>query len=352
MKKLISVLLALALMLSAFCVGAFADIEGEPQHSLDIILEGNASTGYTWTVSISDESVVYVQDLGVESAEDILGAPGEYLFRICGSAAGSADITFAYLRVFEDTEPVISFTVPVTVDDALNVTASSTITLPCDEASGWAFGMEQGILEITDNGYEEGVGQVFDLAPAQDGMETLDFTLYSAEGKEPGAFTYHISVWDGNMRIDTISYSRQSVEADVPFMPEILFTTTDLEGNDITEQILAGHSLTILNFWEPWCGPCVAEMPYLEQLSQEYADRGLQILGVYASPDSEDDVAAVLEKTGVTYPILHYVREFGPLQTGYVPTTVVFNASGLIVAGPFAGAMNYASWCAMVEDLL
>ena len=73
---------------------------------------------------------------------------------------------------------------------------------------------------------------------------------------------------------------------------------------------------------------------------------------MFATPNADEDVQAVLDSTGVSDPILRYVKEFDPLQTGYVPTTVVIDKTGAIVYGPVAGALNYAGWCALVEDLL
>ena len=132
----------------------------------------------------------------------------------------------------------------------------------------------------------------------------------------------------------------------------LTFSAEDAEGSIWTEQVFADHSLTILNFWEPWCGPCVSEMPDLQEISEEYADRGVLILGIYATPDAEDDVAAVLEKTGVTYPILRYTQDFDHLQTGYVPTTVIVDSTGAIVYGPFAGALNRDGWVSLIEKYL
>lgn len=130
------------------------------------------------------------------------------------------------------------------------------------------------------------------------------------------------------------------------------FSAEDGDGNTWTEQIFAEHSLTILNFWEPWCGPCVSEMPDLQEISQEYADRGVLILGIYATPNAEADVAAVLEKTGVTYPILRYTHDFDHLQTGYVPTTVIVDRTGAIVEGPFSGALSRDGWVSLIEKYL
>lgn len=354
MKHLISFVLAIFMLLSMLPAG-FADLEGEPQACVDLYLESNPSTGYLWAAESSDESVAYVQS-SEAAAEDsdsgLVGQPFVAPFRICGSGEGTAEITFSYARPWEDAAPAMQFTVSVSVDAQLNVTASNEIVLPCSKESGWSFGTETAILEIEDNGYTEDVGQSFTLKPLADGFDTVTFTQYGLDGLLPGAFLYTIQTKADQVCIYSIDFVREVPVPDVPFAPEFLFDTTDLDGNSVTEQIFAGHSLTILNFWEPWCGPCVREMPFLQQVSQEYADKGVQIIGIYSTPDSEDDVAAVLEETGVTYPILHYVPEFDFLQTGYVPTTVFVNGSGIIVKQPFSTALNYASWVALIEELL
>lgn len=128
-----------------------------------------------------------------------------------------------------------------------------------------------------------------------------------------------------------------------------VFETVDVYGNPVDESILEGHSLIMVNLWEPWCGPCVGEMPDLERLSQDYADRGLLLLGVYAT---EDGVDKVLQETGVTYPIIRYVPEFYPFTTPYVPTTVFLTEKGDVVRAPEPGARSYEAWAELVEELL
>ena len=132
----------------------------------------------------------------------------------------------------------------------------------------------------------------------------------------------------------------------------LVFSTTDRDGKVWDESALRDYSLIMLNFWEPWCPPCVGEMPELEELWQTYADRGFLILGIYSTPGVEDEVDAVLADCGTSYPILHYCAAFDEFQTGYVPTTVFLNGEGELVGHTEIGARSLERWSGIVEDLL
>ena len=127
------------------------------------------------------------------------------------------------------------------------------------------------------------------------------------------------------------------------------FETTTLSGERADESLLAGHKLTMINFFEPWCPPCVAELPELEKLYETYAPDGFQILGVFST---EEGLEAVLAEAGVGYPVLRYVPEFDRFQTGYVPTTIFLDEQGNIVGETVIGSNSYAGWEAIVKDLM
>ena len=135
-----------------------------------------------------------------------------------------------------------------------------------------------------------------------------------------------------------------------------LFSTTDRDGETWDQSVFSSHALTMINFWEPWCGPCVGEMADLQKLQEAYADRGLLILGVYQTPGMESDVDAVLESTGAAYPILHYTGEFDIFQSGYVPTTVFLDAGSHVIgegsSALYIGSNSYDGWASVVEGLL
>lgn len=139
----------------------------------------------------------------------------------------------------------------------------------------------------------------------------------------------------------------------------VVFSTTDREGNAYDESIFADYELTLINFWEPWCGPCVGEMPDLETLYENYSDKGLLVIGVYSEAGMEADVDAILGDSGITYPILRYTPEFDAYQSGYVPTTILVDSNGNIIdtgevyldgadSTLIVGANSYSEW----EDLV
>ena len=154
------------------------------------------------------------------------------------------------------------------------------------------------------------------------------------------------------------------------------FSTEDREGTVWDETVFSQYDLTMINFWEPWCGPCVGEMPDLQRLQETYADRGLLILGVYGTPGMEQDVDEVLSQTGVQYPILHYCDSFDVFQSGYVPTTVFVDREGHVLhhelnelereylsdvikalgeeqaSALYIGSNSYDGWAAIVEAFL
>jgi thiol-disulfide isomerase/thioredoxin len=52
-----------------------------------------------------------------------------------------------------------------------------------------------------------------------------------------------------------------------------------VNGKPLTDADLKGK-VVLLDFWAVWCGPCIATFPHLREWNDEYADKGLVIIGV------------------------------------------------------------------------
>lgn len=101
----------------------------------------------------------------------------------------------------------------------------------------------------------------------------------------------------------------------------------------------------VLNFWAPWCGPCVQEMPELVELSKELAPKNVTVLGI--GIDSPANIAEFAAKYQISYPV--YVagmsgtdlsRQFGNTNGG-LPFTVLIGADGS-VRKTYLGRLKFA----------
>lgn len=52
-----------------------------------------------------------------------------------------------------------------------------------------------------------------------------------------------------------------------------------VNGSPLSDEDLKGK-VVLLDFWAVWCGPCIATFPHLREWHEQYADRGLVIIGL------------------------------------------------------------------------
>ena len=118
----------------------------------------------------------------------------------------------------------------------------------------------------------------------------LLFCLCGCGAKQPTAAPEPVSTPEASAEPETVPEPAETPESSpavqepvgiAGYEPDFRFSTTDRDGEAYDESIFAGQTLTMINFWEPWCGPCVSEMPDLEKLYQTYRDKGFLILMAY-----------------------------------------------------------------------
>ncbi len=123
------------------------------------------------------------------------------------------------------------------------------------------------------------------------------------------------------------------------------FALQDLKGKTWKLSDLKGK-VVFINFWATWCPPCREEMPSMEALHRDMADKPFQILTILSNdePKMADTFA---RKNGYTFPIL--VDRDGAVSATYgitgVPETFIVNADGLLLRkfiGPYDWNSKYA----------
>lgn len=61
--------------------------------------------------------------------------------------------------------------------------------------------------------------------------------------------------------------------------PAPTYEALQMDGTPVALADLRGD-VVLLNIWATWCKPCREEIPALDSLHQEFADRGLRVVGV------------------------------------------------------------------------
>ncbi|TET42134.1 MAG: redoxin domain-containing protein [Dehalococcoidia bacterium] len=103
---------------------------------------------------------------------------------------------------------------------------------------------------------------------------------------------------------------------------ERLVSLSDLRGKPV-----------VLNFWATWCGPCVYEMPYLQQVYEEWSDRGLVLLAINMGGTSSQ-VEEFLQSHDLSLPVLLDTKRdvAARYSIRYIPTTFFIDKEGTIQA--------------------
>lgn len=110
--------------------------------------------------------------------------------------------------------------------------------------------------------------------------------------------------------------------------PDFQLLTLDQEPVSLGD--LRGNPV-VLNFWASWCGPCVYEMPFLQEIHEEYSEEGLMLLAVNVG-ESSSRVEEFVQSKDLSLPVLLDTRRVVSQQYSirYYPTTFFIDEDGII----------------------
>ena len=102
----------------------------------------------------------------------------------------------------------------------------------------------------------------------------------------------------------------------------------DAKGNKFNFENTKGK-VVLVNFWATWCPPCVAEMPSLQSLYNDYNDK---VVFMFVAQDKVEKVSAFIAKKEYSLPVYYSKTEAPSILTSKtIPTTYVINKEGKII---------------------
>ncbi len=115
-------------------------------------------------------------------------------------------------------------------------------------------------------------------------------------------------------------------------MPDLVLPHADGSG-ELDLRAATEGKVALVDLWATWCVPCVAELPHLQQLSDELPEEDFLMLGIVLESGDAEGVAEFVADKDITYPNVmgsDAARDaFGPFL-GY-PTKYLIDKEGKLI---------------------
>ena len=186
----------------------------------------------------------------------------------------------------------------------------------------------------------------------------LSYTNYNLE--------QDLEEYKGYYKTIAIKYVQEIMdkpELSAPDPEEMDVTTIDFESNMLLFNDLEGNEFSLrdfedkvlfINYWATWCNPCLAEMPNMAELYNQYKEND-NIVFLYLSKEDADTIIDYIPKDDSLgqLPIYKVVTDDDLFSTRGIPTTFIVNRNGEIVIKDVGSAVwNDQSVVDYLDNLL
>ena len=106
-----------------------------------------------------------------------------------------------------------------------------------------------------------------------------------------------------------------------------------LDGGEFDLSQQKDKNIVILDFWATWCGPCRRVMPIMEEVANEYKDKGIILVAVNLR-ESPQAIRSFLQKQGL-HPIVALDKDGAVgyvYRAEFIPQTVIIGKEGIVQA--------------------
>lgn len=172
----------------------------------------------------------------------------------------------------------------------------------------------------------------------------LAILFFTPAGKE-------VKLWMSKLRVMALNPSVESVDNQQQLSKfDFEWKLVDASGNNVELSDFSGKVI-LLNYWATWCPPCVAEMPSLQNLYNDYQDK---MVFIFLTNDDKTKVDAFMKKRDFTLPVYYQLSEApSKLHTNSLPTTFLIDQNGkILIEEVGASDWNGASMRVVLDKLL
>lgn len=127
-------------------------------------------------------------------------------------------------------------------------------------------------------------------------------------------------------------------------------------GSTYDNSMFSKAKVTMVNVWATTCGPCIQEMPHIQQLANNYAGRGLKVVTVLGDSETPGCINTALAIIGgiqgFNLPVLRNNSSVAAaFPAGAYPTTYFIDSNGNILK-VVTTSNSYDQWCSIIDNLL
>jgi len=108
------------------------------------------------------------------------------------------------------------------------------------------------------------------------------------------------------------------------------FQLQNLDGQTVSLSNLRNKPV-LINFWATWCPPCRGEMPYIQEIYEEWTDKGLVLLAINIG-ESSSKAEELMQSQNLSFTVLLDTKQ--AIAQNYnitgIPTTFFIDKDGII----------------------
>ncbi len=172
----------------------------------------------------------------------------------------------------------------------------------------------------------------------------LGILFFTPAGRE-------VKLWMSKLRVMVLNPAIESVDNQQQLSKfDYEWKLVDASGKQVELSDFSGQVI-LLNYWATWCPPCIAEMPSLQNLHDDYQDK---MVFIFLTNDDKSKVDAFMKKRKFTLPVFYQASNApSKLSTNSLPTTFLIDQNGkILIEEVGASDWNGASMRAILDKLL